>query len=122
MRRAFANLRQSSWDGTTGSRAYRQQQLLGGYHHGSGRRHHHHGHHHRSSSHHHLYGGGGLRPRASSSETNLRRLAMGDHYLGLRPGSALGLLQGRAEQWELLVRRTRGSFERSAFWGGGERI
>ena len=32
------------------------------------------------------------RPRPSSSETNLRKLAMGDQ--ALRPGSALGLLQG----------------------------
>ena len=80
-RRAFANLRQSSLDGLTGR----------GYHSSSGL-----GHHHHSSS---SVGGGGragligARPRASSSETNLRKLALNDHHA--RPGSALGLLQGK---------------------------
>ena len=66
--RAFANTRQSSLDGLTGR---------GG---GGG-------------------GGGGdrafssaSRPRPSTSETNLRKLAAGDGMA--RPGSALGLLQG----------------------------
>lgn len=78
--RAFANLRQSSLDGLTG-RSYR----MGG---GGGVG---------------LGGGVGMmnngtafafgnRPRASSSETNLRKLAMVDQFN--RPGSALGLLQG----------------------------
>ena len=35
------------------------------------------------------------KPRASSSETNLRKLAMNDPN---RPGSALGLLQGKKRQ------------------------
>eukprot|EP00095_Tigriopus_kingsejongensis_P004424 maker-scaffold1224_size54636-snap-gene-0.11 protein:Tk04424 transcript:maker-scaffold1224_size54636-snap-gene-0.11-mRNA-1 annotation:"lrr domain-containing protein" len=60
--RAFANLRQSSLDGLTG-RGYRSANS--GFY--------------------------GSRPRASSSETNLRKLAMNDHMN--RPGSALGLLQ-----------------------------
>lgn len=62
--RAFANLRQSSLDGLTG-RGFRSG--TGGFY-------------------------GSSRPRASSSETNLRKLAMNDHMT--RPGSALGLLQG----------------------------
>eukprot|EP00094_Tigriopus_californicus_P005056 TCALIF_04870-PA protein Name:"Protein of unknown function" AED:0.14 eAED:0.13 QI:0/0.44/0.3/0.8/1/1/10/0/705 len=61
--RAFANLRQSSLDGLTG-RGFRSG--TGGFY-------------------------GSSRPRASSSETNLRKLAMNDHMT--RPGSALGLLQ-----------------------------
>ncbi len=66
----------------------------GHHHHHSSGRHHHRSHHH--GGHHHSSGSGmyGMRPRASSSETNLRKLAMGDQYLGMRPGSALGLLQG----------------------------
>ncbi len=36
------------------------------------------------------------RPRPSSSETNLRKLALGD--LVTRPGSALGLLQGKMRE------------------------
>jgi len=64
---------------------------------GSGHhRHHHHHHHHRTGSYDRYYQSGGLRPRASSSETNLRRLAAVDN-LGIRPGSALGLLQGKVE-------------------------
>ena len=64
--RAYANLRQSSLDGMTGRGG-------GGGHHA-------------------------VKPRSSSSETNLRKLTMGDAFGGVvsaRPGSALGLLQGR---------------------------
>ena len=60
--RAYANLRQSSLDGLTGRG-------------GSA-----------------FSAGAFTRPRPSSSETNLRKLAMGDQFN--RPGSALGLLQG----------------------------
>ena len=60
--RAYANLRQSSLDGLTG----------------------------RGTS--AFSTGAFTRPRPSSSETNLRKLAMGD--ISNRPGSALGLLQG----------------------------
>merc|ERR550539_1210716 len=59
--RAYANLRQSSLDGLTG----------------------------RGTS--AFSTGAFTRPRPSSSETNLRKLAMGDQFN--RPGSALGLLQ-----------------------------
>ena len=60
--RAYANLRQSSLVGLTG----------------------------RGTS--AFSAGAFTRPRPSSSETNLRKLAMGDQFA--RPGSALGLLQG----------------------------
>ena len=60
--RAYANLRQSSLDGLTGRGASA------------------------------FSTGAFTRPRPSSSETNLRKLAMGD--ITTRPGSALGLLQG----------------------------
>ena len=77
LRRSFANLRQSSLDGLT-SRGYRSN---GGTHSAQG-----------------FFG----RPRASSSETNLRKLAAsaaaanaGYDLVQHRPGSALGLLQGR---------------------------
>ena len=83
--RAYANLRQSSLDGMTTSRG-------------------HHSHHHK--------------PRSSSSETNLRKLTMGEFGGGLaglgaggsappggRPGSALGLLQGRTRGEQNLTLR-----------------
>lgn len=60
--RAYANLRQSSLDGLTGRGTAA------------------------------FSTGAFTRPRPSSSETNLRKLAMGDQFA--RPGSALGLLQG----------------------------
>ena len=51
------------------------------------------------------------KPRPSSSETNLRKLAGGDTT---RPGSALGLLQGNLEDSQLLGQKRPG-FSRLGF-------
>jgi len=74
MFRAFANFRQSSLDGLTSGRG--TSFSSGG-----------------------LFGGSSSRPRPSSSESNLRKLTMGDAIT--RPGSALGLLQGNGKYYYL---------------------
>ena len=52
------------------------------------------------------------KPRPSSSETNLRKLAGGEAMA--RPGSALGLLQGNLEDSQLLGQKRPG-FSRLGF-------
>ena len=66
-------------------------------------------------------GGGGdrafssaSRPRPSTSETNLRKLAAGDGMA--RPGSALGLLQGNNSYLKKKTRETTVGISLKLYW------